>query len=170
MIITTSGGLYRYDLGDIIEVTGFQNKTPLVAFKNKAGKTLSITGEKVTEYQAVQAAKRTLAKYNTAGFSVTLKFSDIPLYLIAVEPENEDTNLPEKEIAESFDAELMKENVEYEAKRKSGRLATAELIRLNPGTYNAYRKKLVESGRPEGQIKPPHLLSSEEELKQLISL
>jgi hypothetical protein len=170
MIITTSGGLYRYDLGDIIEVTGFQNKTPQVAFKNKAGKTLSITGEKVTEYQVVQAANRALTRHNISGFSVTLRFSDCPVYVLAVEPETENTKLPEKEIAEKFDAELMKENVEYEAKRNSGRLAIAEFIRLSPGTYNTYRKKLVEAGRPEGQIKPPHLLKSEDELKQLFSL
>ncbi|MCA9773029.1 MAG: GH3 auxin-responsive promoter family protein, partial [Myxococcales bacterium] len=47
IVITTSGGLYRYDLNDVIEVTDFYKRAPMVRFLHKGGGIVSITGEKL---------------------------------------------------------------------------------------------------------------------------
>ncbi|MFW5856650.1 MAG: GH3 auxin-responsive promoter family protein [Planctomycetota bacterium] len=160
LIITTSGGLYRYDLGDIVEVTGLRGRAPVVAFLHKAGQVLSVTGEKVTEAQAVAAGKRAL-RPAPAGFTVTLALAQTPRYRVSVEwaaadaPRDDDARAA---LAEAFDQALSRENVEYAAKRKSGRLDPPELELLPPGSYAAWRRAQVAAGRPDGQIKPPHLL------------
>ncbi len=49
VIITTSGGLYRYQLRDIIEVTGLTGVFPLIRFKGKGDKVSDLFGEKLHE-------------------------------------------------------------------------------------------------------------------------
>jgi hypothetical protein len=170
MIITTSGGLYRYDLGDIIEVTGFRGNTPLVTFLHKAGKVLSATGEKVTEQQVVGAMKEAGEDLTLTGFSVTLRMADTPRLLLAVEEGGCLSEEERKGLTRRFDESLQVLNVEYHAKRKSERLAPPALEVLPNGSFARYRQRLVEAGRPEGQIKPPHLLLSEEEMGSLAAL
>lgn len=177
LIITTSGGFYRYDLGDIVEVTGFYFATPEVAFLHKAGHVLSITGEKVTEDQVVGVMAELEASHLPpegaedrawlAGFTVTLELDQTPRYALLVEARPESFRMGiESAAAEAFwhrllhdfDRALCKANEEYECKRMSGRLAPPLLFLLAPGSYRAYREALVASGRPDSQIKPPHLL------------
>ncbi len=175
LIITTSGGLYRYDLADIVEVTGRRGATPEVAFLHKAGGVLSLTGEKVCEDQLV-ATMATLAKQTRplSGFTVTVELSQTPRYVLAVElaPDTEARiALPNpmqaaaphtldllRQMGRIFDRELGRLNIEYAAKRESGRLAAPSVLLLAPETYREHRLRQVAEGRPDGQIKPPHIL------------
>jgi hypothetical protein len=163
LVITTGAGLYRYDLGDVVEVTGRRGRTPVVAFLHKAGNVLSITGEKVTEEQAVSALRVLQHQESLTGFTVTLRLGETPQYLLAAEvPDpaawNEDRRAA---LAAGFDRELCHENIEYKAKRESRRLAPPVVELLPPGTYAAWRRRQVAGGRPDGQIKPPHLVAGE---------
>ena len=49
MILTTSGGLYRYRLKDIVRVTGFAGSVPLIKFMGKQDKVSDLFGEKLNE-------------------------------------------------------------------------------------------------------------------------
>ncbi len=49
IIVTNKSGVFRYDLKDIVEVTGFFNKTPKIKFIDRADKTLNIAAEKTSE-------------------------------------------------------------------------------------------------------------------------
>lgn len=175
LIATTSAGLYRYDLGDIVEVTGGREATPEVAFLHKAGGVLSVTGEKVCEDQLVSAMTVVARQIcSLAGFSVTIEMSDTPRYTLAVELMAEGAKEAtfrggsQEQIAQSaallpklgalFDRELGRLNIEYTAKRESGRLGNPLVLLLAPGTYREYRQRMVAEGRPDGQIKPPHIL------------
>jgi hypothetical protein len=55
--ITTHAGLYRYDMNDILEVTGFHNQTPMVRFVQKGKGVVSFTGEKLYEAQVIEAGE-----------------------------------------------------------------------------------------------------------------
>ena len=55
---TTQGGLYRYDIDDIIEVTGRFNETPTIRFVQKGKGITNLTGEKLYESQLIQAISR----------------------------------------------------------------------------------------------------------------
>src|SRR5205085_823345 len=52
---TTAFGLYRYHIHDLVRVTGFHNRTPLVEFLSKGAHFANITGEKLSEYHVAGA-------------------------------------------------------------------------------------------------------------------
>ena len=49
LIITTSGGLYRYCIGDIIEVISIENNVPYIKFAGRKGAVSDLFGEKLEE-------------------------------------------------------------------------------------------------------------------------
>ena len=49
VLLTTGGGLYRYSLHDIVEVTGFHQQCPLLRFVGRSNQTSDLVGEKLTE-------------------------------------------------------------------------------------------------------------------------
>ncbi len=160
LIITTSAGLYRYDLGDIVRVSGMRGNTPEVEFLHKAGGVLSVTGEKVYEDQVVMVMSRITSGIacEVLGFSVTVELAEQVRYILAVELGRDCTEAELEILVSKFDSELKRVNMEYRDKRASGRLAMPVLILLARGAYAAYRSQLVGMGRPDGQLKPPHIL------------
>src|SRR4051794_29389145 len=57
---TTAFGLYRYHIHDLVRVTGFYNRTPLVEFLSKGSHFANITGEKLSEYHVTRAMAEVL--------------------------------------------------------------------------------------------------------------
>ena len=55
IIPTTCYGLYRYHISDLVRVTGFLGKTPLVEFLGKGHRFANLTGEKLSEYHVTRA-------------------------------------------------------------------------------------------------------------------
>ena len=49
VVITTGGGLYRYRLHDLVEVTGFEGDCPMVRFVGKEDAVVDLFGEKLNE-------------------------------------------------------------------------------------------------------------------------
>ena len=49
LILTTSGGLYRYCIGDIIEVISIENNVPYIKFVGRKGAVSDLFGEKLEE-------------------------------------------------------------------------------------------------------------------------
>ena len=52
---TTAYGLYRYHISDLVRVTGFFGRTPLVEFLGKGHRFANLTGEKLSEYHVTKA-------------------------------------------------------------------------------------------------------------------
>ena len=49
VVLTTAGGLYRYQLRDEIEIVGFENQCPLLRFLGRADGGCDLVGEKLAE-------------------------------------------------------------------------------------------------------------------------
>lgn len=49
VLVTSNGGMYRYDLGDVVEVTGFDGKCPQVRFVGRMDAVSDLVGEKLYE-------------------------------------------------------------------------------------------------------------------------
>lgn len=49
VIVTNGGGLWRYRLGDMVECTGFCERTPALRFLGRAGNVSDLCGEKLSE-------------------------------------------------------------------------------------------------------------------------
>jgi hypothetical protein len=170
ILFTTSAGLYRYNINDVVKVTGFHNRTPLLDFQYKGGNISSFTGEKITELQVTQAMQKTLVEMGEKlrFFTVIPQFRPEPHYEIWLElDEEKPASLSADEsagtaelvaaIAKRFDQSLARENIEYETKRASARLAPVTFKLIARGTYEAFRKHLTAKGTPDAQIKISHL-------------
>lgn len=162
-VVTASNGLYRYDINDVVECTGFHNRAPKVAFLHKGGAVLSITGEKVTEAHVVEAAAKAAARAGAPlrGFTCTVRLGDPPHYVLAVEPDGAADEDLFRALLLGFDGELARQNIEYESKRNSLRLAPPRLLVLAPGSFELYRQEQVRLGAPDSHCKPPHLAKDE---------
>ncbi|MDR3210489.1 MAG: GH3 auxin-responsive promoter family protein [Planctomycetota bacterium] len=169
MVVTTSGGFYRYDLGDVVEVTRFNRSTPEISFIRRAGANLSVSGEKVTEDQLVEAMQRAGEKgVLLNGFTVTWEMENsVTRYVLAVEYAGgtdrffqRQTLMREQfqEMLNRFDQALQEVNCEYAAKRRDGRLSDPRLVLLADGSYRDYYASQGKEGRPENQVKPPHIV------------
>ncbi len=161
VVITTSAGLYRYEMNDLIEVVGHHRRAPLVVFRHKGGAMASLTGEKLGEAHVVQAMDRAHGDSEVAGFAVAPLLppgdDESPAYLLAVDAEPAPDDAALVALADAFDRALCEVNEEYEAKRKSLRLAPAKACRLPPGAIGRMRAQRVAGGAPDAHVKIPHL-------------
>ncbi|XP_056405268.1 GH3 domain-containing protein [Hyla sarda] len=49
LVISNGNGLYRYRFGDVVQVTGFSNQSPIVKFLYRKSQTLNVRGERISE-------------------------------------------------------------------------------------------------------------------------
>ena len=155
--VTTSSGLYRYDMNDIIEVTGFYEHTPLIRFVQKGKGVVSFTGEKLYESQVGDAVAQVLAKHsgnNEFIAAVGVLKDTTPQYVFQIEFESPPDEKLAMDIIQDIDVTLSKINIEYESKRKSQRIKPALLHIIQQGEFGNYRKRSVEGGsKSDGQFK-----------------
>jgi len=152
VFITTAEGLYRYDMNDIVQVTGRYNATPTLAFVQKGRGVTSITGEKLYESQVTQAVAQVQQDRRLAlPFFVALADEQASEYQIFVELPSTDAAAPV--IAGEIDRRLAEISLEYREKRASGRLKPLRTIRVRPGTGELYRQHCVARGQCDGQFK-----------------
>jgi len=60
VIVTTGSGLYRYSIGDLLQVTGFLGEAPCLRFIGREGNISDHFGEKLTGWFVQQAVARSL--------------------------------------------------------------------------------------------------------------
>ncbi|HEU5450279.1 MAG TPA: GH3 auxin-responsive promoter family protein, partial [Acidimicrobiia bacterium] len=157
--LTTSAGLYRYDINDIVRVVDFYRRTPVIQFVRKGQGISSITGEKLTEAQVTAAL---VGIVDGGGFdldhvSACVEWGEPPCYAFYCETARP---WPEEQchrFLRAVDGELSARNIEYEAKRSSRRLGMPVFKQVAAGSFTAFRQQRVAAGAPEAQVKIPHL-------------
>jgi hypothetical protein len=169
LVVTTTGGLFRYRMEDLVEVAGGcgrGGRSPSLRFLSKGSRILSLTGEKVSEAQASEAASAAVrdSGLDLAGFTVSLRLpaDERPGYVVAIEPRAATPPSALREFLRSFERALRGANVEYRGKRDSLRLSAPVLLLLAEGSYRRWRAEQVAGGSHDGQIKPPNLLPPDE--------
>jgi hypothetical protein len=152
IILTTPGGLVRYDIRDLVKVVGHVGKAPVIEFLNKGAHVANLTGEKITEFQVVTAVNSCLDRLGLAvrNYCLAPTWAEIPYYSLIVE----ECDVPASratQLAAAADAALRALNVEYEAKRKSGRLQAICVKTVPPGAWQAFDTKTIAArgGRVE---------------------
>jgi hypothetical protein len=153
VFVTTLNGLYRYDMNDIIEVTGHFNATPTISFVQKGRGVTNITGEKLCESQVTQAVAA-VQRDRAMSIPFFIAFADerASRYEVYLETDCREACSPEF-IGRHIDQQLAQLNVEYREKRLSGRLQPLSVIPVRPGTGDLYRKHCVARGQSDGQFK-----------------
>ena len=163
MLLSTSAGLYRYNIGDVVRVTGMRERTPVVEFLHRAGSTCSITGEKLTEEHVVEAMSAAAPALGLAveGFTLHPAPDGFPHYVLLLEPAGSPPAGTLRALLHAFERELAGRNIEYSAKRRSERLGPPELWVAAKGSYDARRRHRMEAGANDAQLKPIHLTRDE---------
>jgi hypothetical protein len=159
---TTAYGLYRYHISDLIRVTGFQGKTPLVEFLGKGHRFANLTGEKLSEYHVTKAmdAVAPRAQQPVTAYSVAPVWDEQqPYYAIFLEEGDAADESRLKHFLSAFDTQLGVENVEYAAKRESGRLGALRAAIIPAGAWSKWdRERLAQTGGSPEQYKHPCLI------------
>jgi len=159
IIVTTASGLYRYDMSDIVRVTGSVRATPTLAFIQKGKGITSITGEKLHEGQVISAVTSALGQRGlTPDFFIMLADVDRARYLLYLESAADQSGpLQSSGLALQIDGRLADLNVEYKSKRASRRLNQLAVKPVTAGTGDAFRRQLVAGGQRDVQFKYVYL-------------
>jgi hypothetical protein len=155
VVVTTAAGLYRYDMNDIVDVVGRFERTPIIRFVQKGDGVVSFTGEKLAETQVVAAVEDAFGPgLDPGGFiaAVAELVDDLPRLAFLVETDALNDTGGEALIAR-LDRALGRRNIEYQAKRASGRYGPPVLRLVRAGELDRYRHRMVDAGRADGQFK-----------------
>ncbi|MBI3822153.1 MAG: GH3 auxin-responsive promoter family protein [Planctomycetes bacterium] len=163
ILLTTSYGLYRYNIFDVVRCTGFFNKTPLVEFLSKGAHFANITGEKVSEHQvnaAMAGVQRTM-NVNLTAFSVAPCWDDeMPYYGLFIERGDLESREQGVQLTGALEKSLAAINIEYASKRESQRLGPMRLFLLPDHTWHQWdRDRLTRTGGTLEQYKHPCLIA-----------
>ena len=160
--VTTAGGLYRYDMNDIIEVTGFYEGAPLIHFVQKGKGVVSFTGEKLYEAHVVAAVDSALAAHRGHYEFITaigeLK-DEQPQYSFLVEFDGPVAAEEAASLITGIESELREQNPEYASKRASGRIRPPVLRIVRSGEFARYRDSEINNGKRDSQFKMVRLTS-----------
>ncbi|MFE4105722.1 GH3 auxin-responsive promoter family protein [Almyronema epifaneia] len=163
ILVTNYSGFYRYDIGDVVEVTGMRAGVPLIAFRYRQGGTLSAISEKTTEYHAVQVL--TVLKQHHAlaieDFCITLSENWVdPYYVLNLELTPNAPVPPLPAVLADFDRQLQAANQSYALKRQKNDILPPRLNLLDSGSFATLRQHRLKPGTPDtAQVKLPHISS-----------
>ncbi|MEY3175832.1 MAG: hypothetical protein RLZZ436_3746 [Planctomycetota bacterium] len=164
ILLTTSSGLCRYHIRDVVRCTGFHGATPLLEFLHKGAHISSITGEKISESQVVQAVRQAAeATLTPRLFTLTPAWGQPPGYVLHLQLQDHTSHEQIHAFASAVDQFLTEGNEEYRDKRSSGRLAPIR-PQLQPDTawHTLQNSRLQRSGGSPEQYKHPFLLPDPE--------
>lgn len=169
VVISTTGGLWRYLIGDTIEFTSLYPHKIII--KGRTKHYINAFGEELMIDNAERALKKTCDKTE----SIISEYTAAPKYIdneskgrhqwlieFAKEPQSFE------EFTKILDLELQKLNSDYEAKRKTGStLDMPELIIARSGLFMDWMKK---RGKLGGQNKIPRLANHREYIEELVGM
>lgn len=152
IILTTSGGLYRYRTGDMLQCEGYEKALPILRFVGRKGIVSDMVGEKLNEFFVRNALQ------SVGGFSMLIPDKRIDPHYILL---SDLANTPDKTI--EVETKLM-ENPQYAYARKIGQLGSLEPLIIKDAML-LYIEYKTNTGSRVGDIKIPSLNSDDEWLR-----
>jgi len=163
MLATTSSGLYRYNMNDLIEVSSYLNDFPLIKFIQKINGTISLTGEKLHERQFIEAVHESEKKTGKiASFFVGFADPQKSNYKFYYEFADQSISVTEaEEFTTQIDRLLQEYNLEYREKRASNRVKAPDTALLGPESFERFKATCIDRGYRDGQFKLNLLMQDE---------
>lgn len=147
VVMTTSGGLYRYRTGDSVACEGFINALPILRFMGRNGLVSDMVGEKLTEEFVTDCLK------DIGGFRMLLPcVRDRPKYVLVLDTRSE---IKPKLIIASVEASLSR-NPQYAYARRMGQLDELSIVQVSH-PWESYQRRAIERGARIGDLKAPSL-------------
>jgi len=148
MVITTRSGLWRYETGDRVRITGFRKATPCLLFLGRDGKQVDLCGEKLDEI-LVQAR---LPAGVDAFLAPQANGRGYYLFVEATQVADEQARV----LAEQLDASLC-EILHYRHARELGQLTPLHAVRISNLITALAQRGRESRGTPLATIKTPAL-------------
>jgi hypothetical protein len=154
IFVTTTGGLYRYDINDVIQVAGRYNETPEIVFLRKGRGMTNITGEKLSVNQVIEAFQQVSPETGAIVDHFKAEAdTENSRYVFKAEFVGPVEEALQRTLLAGLDNYLKKVNIEYKAKRDSGRLRAPILQVMRAGWYERNRRQQVAGGGRAFQAK-----------------
>jgi hypothetical protein len=153
VVLSTGGGLYRYQLHDIVEVTGHRRECPVIRFVGRQAHVSDWFGEKLNEVYVGEVLRDAFAaaclspSFAMMACDPTLP---VPAYVLYIETTDLDERLGH--LARHVDAALRR-SVHYDYARRLGQLGPLRIFRAR-GASERYLAAEVREGRRAGDVKP----------------
>ena len=125
IVLTNSAGLYRYSIGDLVRVTGFEGQAPIIEFLSKGAHTCSLTGEKLTEKQVTDVVNSVAREqsFPISSYLCAPQWGDPPGYMLHLDLSHTPEKFRLDQMITAVEQRLGEINIEYASKRKTLRLA-----------------------------------------------
>ena len=156
VIITTSGGLYRYEIGDMVRVMGFDKDCPIIKFIGKKDYFVDMCGEKLSEIEVDVTVKKVLKTFglkpNFWMVAPTRDEDGKVNYTLFIQIHE---TLEKDKILFEID-QLLQANFHYKYCRELGQLGVLEWFAID-STENPVKRYFEVSqaeGKQLGDIKP----------------
>jgi hypothetical protein len=160
IFVSTFSGLYRYDMNDVVEVVGKFKQVPIIRFLFKGKGVTSITGEKLSEQQLIEAVQRAAGETGVDhDFFIGYADAERQQYKLYIDLLGRGSPAVLSVLAAALDRALMAVNVEYTSKRKSARLQAPIIIDAGKTFFDRYKASRLADGASEGQFKWLNLTS-----------
>ncbi|CAK9314790.1 unnamed protein product [Citrullus colocynthis] len=160
LVLTTFTGLYRYRLGDVVEVAGFHNKTPKLNFICRRKLVLSVNIDKNTEkdLQLVVERGSQLLSDQSGGelvdFTSHAEVSDQPgHYVIYWEVKGDVNDTVLQNCCSEMDGAFL--DYGYVVSRKANSIGPLELRIVERGSFNKILEHYIGNGAALSQFKTP---------------
>ena len=152
VVVTTNAGLYRYNTNDIVEVTGFYHKIPIVKFVGRINNFSDIVGEKLKNSFVEKQVLTTLEENNIKGefllfAPVRNEIGEI-FYTLFLEIKKDGRKFNWKQIENEINSSLCKA-FHYEYAYKLGQLRKVRVFLIEKEglkTYTAEKSKKQKIG------------------------
>lgn len=153
VIVTTSGGLWRYRLRDCVRVAGFAGTVPSLEFIGRSGNVSDLAGEKLSEAFVATAIHETLANCRLRPEFVLLAPDEQPGrcgYTLYVE------GIATEELGRVLENRL-RQNPHYAYCRDLGQLLSVSVFTISHRGHETFVRRQLEAGMRLGDIKPASL-------------
>lgn len=153
VIVTTGSGLYRYRLGDVVEVVDHLHGCPLVRFIGRRGYVSDWVGEKLNESHVSDALKTGFGRLAMAPSFAMLACDTTlsrPAYVLYIDSTDSDEQL---ECVTTVLDESLQENVHYAYARRLGQLGPLRVFRAERADQT-YLTAAIQAGQRAGDVKP----------------
>lgn len=151
VVVTTSGGLYRYRLGDYVLVKGFIGQAPCLEFTGKSDLVSDLFGEKIHAAHAAESINSVVQGYDFAMLApdnIGIHWN----YTLYIESDR----LIHKGAVALLEQKLC-ENPNYRHCIRTGQLSSVRIFRVNKSAALTYTTRLSQKGMRLGDIKPAPL-------------
>ena len=169
MVVSTSAGLWRYNLGDVVRVTSTDPYRIKVV--GRTSNFINVVGEELMVAQTEKALSTVAAKHGVSvrEFTVAPRFdksSGAPLghhWLIELQ---EDVDVDSERFSSDLDSALCELNSDYEAKRTGDFILDCLSVDfISSGSFDKWLKSKDKLG---GQHKVPRLSNSRKVLEEIL--